>query len=123
MRVIVSITVVGLLAIFAGRVEAQFVFRNSTLGKALITSADAPPGSEVAKVGMNVLDVETTFSNIALGIESKMDLGNGIQVDLGRSTTLDRKLEINDHRGDKLISRGLERTWVASVGLSLHGQN
>lgn len=62
------------------------------------------------------------FSDLTLGLESKVRLGSGASLDFGVSTTLDRTFEINDHRGDKLFSRGLDRTWVASVGLSLFGQ-
>ena len=63
--------------------------------------------------------VSIVFSDVTLGAEAS--LGGRLRLDFGAGTTLDRKLDINDHRGKKILSRGLKNTWMISAGLSYSG--
>jgi hypothetical protein len=61
MRAPVVTAFLAVLVLASGPASAQVSVRNTTLGKAPIDGASAAPGSDVTKVGMNIVDVELGF--------------------------------------------------------------
>jgi hypothetical protein len=90
-------------------VALRSVFNNYNLGDPQAQDIDGEKSSIV-------------FSDFTLGVESRISLGGALTLEVGAATTLDRTLEVNDHSGDKVLDRGLEDSWMVSIGLSFGPQ-